>query len=141
MIPDDQPPAKIRLSHEEFWWSILPNGYHIISMDPDRNCPFCSLSDQLNHDNGQAHDFTCHQITNHIHRHSDEFKDFFLLQDNHEEIFDLDSYIQKMGQNGKWGGNPELYVAAWFYGVNITIYSQEYVNTNGMLIINIDGHR
>jgi hypothetical protein len=27
------------------------------------------------------------------------------------------------------------------YGVNITIYSQEYTNTNGMLVINADGHQ
>ena len=46
-----------------------------------------------------------------------------------------------MGQNGKWGGNPELYAAFWFYGVNITIYSLEYVNNNWMLIINADGHQ
>ena len=110
-------------------------------MDPDGNCLFRSLLDQLNHNNGQAHDFTCHQITSHIHRHSDKFKDFLLLQDNHEDISDLNSYIYKMGQNGKWGGNPELYAAAWFYGVNIPIFSQECINTNGMLIINADGHQ
>ena len=141
MIPDGQPPAKICPSVEEFWWSLLPNGFHINSMDPDGNCLFHSLSDQLNHDNGQAHDFTHHQITNHIRKHSDKFKDFLLLQDNHGDISDLDSYIHKMVQNGEWGGNPELYAAAWLYGVNITIYSQEYTNTNGMLVINADGHQ
>jgi hypothetical protein len=113
MIPDGQPPAKGRPGVEEFWQSLLPNGSHINSMDPDENCLFRSLSDQLNQDNRQAHDFTCHQITNHIRRHSDEFKDFLLLQDNHEDISDLDSYIQKMVQSGEWGGNPELYAAAW----------------------------
>jgi hypothetical protein len=41
-----------------------------------------------------------------------------------------------MVQNGEWGRNPELYAAAWLYGVNITIYSQEYTNTNGMLVKN-----
>jgi hypothetical protein len=110
-------------------------------MDPDGNCLFHSLSDQLNHNNGQAHDFTRHQITNHIRRHSDEFKDFLILQDNHEDISDLDSYIQEMVQNREWGGNPELYAAAWLYGVDITIDSQEYTNTNGMLVINADGHQ
>ncbi len=66
MIRHCQPPSKGRLGIEEFWRSLLPNGSHINSMDPDGNCPFRSLSNQLNHDNGQAHDFTCHQITNHI---------------------------------------------------------------------------
>jgi hypothetical protein len=46
-----------------------------------------------------------------------------------------------MVQNGEWGGNPELYAAAWLYGVKIKIYSQEYTNTNGMLVINADGHQ
>ena len=66
MIPDGQPPAKGCPGVEEFWRSLLPGGFHINSMDPDGNCLFRSLLDQLNHDNGQAHDFTCHQITNHI---------------------------------------------------------------------------
>ncbi len=39
------------------------------------------------------------------------------------------------------GGNPEVYAATWLYGVNITIYSQEYTNTNGMLVINADGQQ
>ena len=135
------PPDKVRPSLEDFLWSLFPDGYHIISMVPDKNCFFHSLSDQLNHNNGQAHDFTRHQITNHIRRHSEEFNDFLLLQDNHEDISDPNSYIHKMGQNGEWGGNRELYAAAWFYGVNTTIYSQESINTNGMLISNADGHQ
>ena len=46
-----------------------------------------------------------------------------------------------MVQHGEWGENLEVYAAAWLYGVNITIYSQEYTNTNGMLVINADGHQ
>jgi hypothetical protein len=130
--PDGQPPAKGRPSFEEFWRSLLPDRSHINSIDPDGNCLFCSLSDQLNHDNGLTHGFTRNQITNQIHRHSDNFKDFLLLQDDHEDISDLDSYIHKMGQNGEWGGNPELYAAAWLYSANIPIFSQEYTSTNGM---------
>ena len=79
MIPGCQPPSKGRPGIEDFWRSLLPNGSHINTRDPDGNCLFRSLSDQLNHNNGQAHDFTCHQVTNHIRRHSDEFKDFLLL--------------------------------------------------------------
>ncbi len=110
-----------------------------MSMEPDGNCLFHSISDQLNHDNGSAHGFTHHQITNHIHRHCNKFKDFLLLQDDHKDISDLDSYIHKMGQNSIWGGNPEVYAAAWFYGINIMTYSQDYINTDGVLIIKADG--
>jgi hypothetical protein len=105
-IPDNQPPIKVRPSLEEFWPSLLSNGYHIISMDHDGNCLFCSLSDQLNHNNGHAHDFTCHQIINHICRDSDKFKDFLLLQDNHEDISDLNRYIHKWDKTANGGGNP-----------------------------------
>jgi hypothetical protein len=139
MNSDLQSPIRVPQSPEEFLLSLLPNEYRVISIDPDGNCLFHSISDHLNHNNGSAHGFTSHQITNHICRHGNEFKDFLLLQDNHKDISDLDSYIHKMGQNGIWGGNPEVYAAAWFYGVNIMIYSQEYVNTDGVLIIKTDG--
>jgi hypothetical protein len=134
-----QSPVRVPQSPEEFLLSLLPNEFHIMSMEPDGNCLFRSVSDQLNHDNGSANGFTYHQITNHIRRHGNKFKDFLLLQDDHEDISDLDSYIHKMGQNGVWGGNPKVYAAAWFYGINITIYSQDYVNTDGVLIIKADG--
>jgi hypothetical protein len=75
-------------------------------INPDGNCFFHSISDQLYHDNGARHDFRHHQITNHISRNGNAFKNFLLLQDNHEDISGLDSYIRKMGQDGAWGGSP-----------------------------------
>ncbi len=66
LIPHIQLPSKVHPGIEEVWQSLLPHGSHINSMDPDRNCLFRSLSDQLNNDNGYAHAFTRHQITNHI---------------------------------------------------------------------------
>jgi hypothetical protein len=93
---------------DEFWQSHFPNRCHILSMEPDGNCFFKSILDQLNHDNGAGHDFTHHQLTIHISRHSDELKNFLLLGDDHEDITDLDNYIHNMGQNGTWGGNPKV---------------------------------
>jgi len=57
---DNQPPARVPQSLKEFWCSLLPDGYHVLSMEPDGNCLFCSILDQLNHDNGYAHDFMHH---------------------------------------------------------------------------------
>jgi hypothetical protein len=93
-------------SPDEFWQSNLPNGCHILSVEPDGNCLFHSILDQLYHDNEARHDFTCHQITNHVSRNGNVFKNFLLLQDNHEDISGLNSYIHKMGQDGSWGGSP-----------------------------------
>jgi hypothetical protein len=44
-----------------------------------------------------------------------------------------------MGQNGAWRGHPEVYAAAWCYGVDITIYSQEYAKTGGFLVLKGNG--
>jgi hypothetical protein len=89
-----------------FWQSHLPNGCHILSMEPDGNYFFRCISNQLNHDNGAGNDFTRPQLTNHIRRHSDKFKNFFLLGDDHKGITDLKNYIYNMGQNGTWRGHP-----------------------------------
>jgi hypothetical protein len=43
-----------------------------------------------------------------------------------------------MHQNGEWGGPPEVYMASWFYKVDITIYSKEYAGTGGSLIFKAD---
>ncbi len=99
MNSDFQSPVRVPQSLEEFLLSLLPNEFCIMSMEPAGNCLFRGISDQLNHYNGSAHGFTRHQITNHICRHGNKFKDFLLLQDDHEDISDLDSYIHKMGQN------------------------------------------
>jgi hypothetical protein len=49
------------------------------------------------------------------------------------------NYIHNMGQNGTWGGHPEVYAAAWFYDVDITIYSPECTNTVGFLVFKAGG--
>ena len=83
-----------------FWQSILPEDLHMLEIAPDGNCFFHCILDQLNHDEGARHEFTRHQITNHISRNGDAFKDFLLLQEDHEDVSDLDRYLQKMGKNG-----------------------------------------
>jgi hypothetical protein len=121
-----------------FWQSHLPDRCHILSIEPDGNCFFRCILDQLNHDNGAGHDFTRHQLTIHIRRHGDEFKNFLLLGNDHKDITDIDNYIHNMGQNGTWGGHPEVY-AAWFYDIDIRIYSLEYTNTGGFLVFKAGG--
>jgi hypothetical protein len=127
------------LASNEFLQSILPNDSQLLEVSPDGNCLFCCILDQLNYDEGARHKFMCHQITIHISRNGNAFKNFLLLQDDHEDISDLDSYIRKMKQDGTWGGHPEVYAAAWFYCVDITIYAQEYTSMGGYLIFKGDG--
>jgi hypothetical protein len=98
MIADQESTVTELQRANEFWQSHLPDGCHILSMEPDGNCFFHCIFDQLNHDNGAGHDFTCHQVTNHISRHGDEFTNFLLLGDDHKDIIDLDNYIHNI-----WG--------------------------------------
>ncbi len=48
-------PVDVPQGSDEFWQSNLPNECHILNMEPDGNCFFRSISDQLNHDNGARH--------------------------------------------------------------------------------------
>jgi hypothetical protein len=96
----------------DFWQSHLSDRCHILSMELDGKCFFRCILDQLNHDNGARHDFTRHQLTNHISRHGNKIKNFLLLGDAHKDITDLNNYIHDMGQNGTWGGHPEAYPAS-----------------------------
>ena len=100
-MPDS--PVNVPQSPDEFWQSILPHGWHILCVELDGNCILCSILYQLYHDNGARHDFMPHQITYHIIRNGDAFKNVLLLQDYHENISGLDSYIHKIGQDGAWG--------------------------------------
>jgi hypothetical protein len=93
----------------------------------------------LNHDNGAGHDFTHHQLINHIRRHGNELKNSLLLGDDHKDITDLNNYIHNMGQNSTWRGHPKVYAVAWFYDNDITIYSPEYTNTGGFLVFKAGG--
>jgi hypothetical protein len=43
-------PVNVPQSPDEFWQSILPDGCHIIIVNPDGNCFFRSILDQLYHD-------------------------------------------------------------------------------------------
>ncbi len=86
---------------DSFWRTTIPEGTQILTMANNRNCFFRSISDQLDHDHGAGHEYICYQITNHIHRNGDEFKNIFLMQDDDKEITDLDSYVHKMQQNGE----------------------------------------
>ena len=130
------------MSHDHdpdgFWRTTIPEGTQILTMANNGNCFFRSISDQLDHDHGAGHEYIHYQITNHIPRNGDEFKDILLMRDDDEEITDLDSYLHKMRQNGEWGGPPKVYAASWFYKVDITIYSKEYAGTGGLLIFKAD---
>jgi hypothetical protein len=104
------PPA---LPSHDHWTPTLAPGFSIVPMVPDGNCFYRSVSDQLYRDEEGRHVLVHQQIYNQIRRNRKEFKDFLLLNDSDLEVLDLAKYIERMGQDGEWAGNPESYAAAW----------------------------
>jgi hypothetical protein len=58
-----------------------------------------------------------------------------LLNDSNLKITDLGKYIERMGQDGAWAGHPEIYAASMCYKVDVTIYSRDYAEIGGSLVI------
>jgi hypothetical protein len=48
------------------WAPELAPGFSVMQMEPDGNCFYCSVSDQLFRDKGAGHIIVRHQINNHI---------------------------------------------------------------------------
>lgn len=89
----------------------------IVDMDPDGNCLFRSLSDQLYHDYGNTHDDVRADICDYLEAFEDEFRHFMVLDETEEDedAADYESYVQNMREDGEWGGNIELVAAARLY--------------------------
>jgi hypothetical protein len=121
------------------WAPTLAPGFNIAQMELDGNCFYRSVSDQLFRDQGNGHVIVRHQINNHIRRNGEQFKHFLLLNDSNLEITDLGKYIERMGQDGAWAGHPEIYAAAMCYKVDVTIYSKDYAEIGGSLVIKYAG--
>ncbi len=62
-----------------------------------------------------------------------------MLNDSNLEVLDLAKYIEWMGHDGEWAGNPEIYAAAWYYKMDVTIYSKAYTVLGGSLVFKSAG--
>jgi hypothetical protein len=92
----------------------LPDHLWIKIIDPDGNCLFAAiadqLSDQLSLDIGNGHSEVRTIVCDYISDHKDHFSKFIVTGESFE------GYIRRMKKNGQWGGNPELVAAARNYG-------------------------
>lgn len=95
----------------------------IIDMLPDGNCLFRSISDQLYKDFGRRHDEIRNNICQFITKNKADFKGFLVYDDSDNADEDFNEYLEKMSEDGEWGGNPELVAAARHYQRSITIFS------------------
>jgi len=84
------------------------------------------LSDQLFYDHGERHELVRSHICDYLERHQSEYVNFLVLdEDDHcgeQDADDYESYVEAMRQDGEWGGNLELVVAARLYRRDITVF-------------------
>lgn len=102
----------------------------IIEVAADGNCLFRALADQLYYDYGQAHQDIRADICDYLQAYEADFCHFLVLDDEdappeEEDAADFTQYLQRMRQDGEWGGNVELVAAARLYQRSIVVYSAE----------------
>jgi OTU-like cysteine protease len=86
-------------------------------MSDDGNCLFRAISDQLYYDYGSDHAQVRSEVCDLLEAHEEEYTGFLVLDENEpdEDAKDFASYVSAMRQEGEWGGNLELVVAARLY--------------------------
>ena len=98
--------------------TLQADGLEIVDMDPDGNCLFRSLSDQLFGDYGKSHYIVRSSVCDFMERNEDDFRLFLVFEDeddsdqDEEDARDFEHYISNMRQDGEWGGNLEVVAAA-----------------------------
>lgn len=111
----------------QFRKSLESDGLSIADMAADGNCLFRALSDQLYGDYGNCHEEIRSDICDYMAVNQDDFKVFLVLDDDSceegDDGKDFESYIDKMRQDGEWGGNLELVAAARLYQRRVTVFS------------------
>jgi OTU domain-containing protein 3 len=96
----------------------------VLDMDPDGNCLFRALSDQLYRDFGNTHADIRSDICDYLEGFEDDFCHFLVLDEKEDEdAKSFEEYVSNMRQDGEWGGNLELVAAARLYCRNITVFA------------------
>ena len=90
-------------------------GYFIREVGGDGNCLFRSVSDQMDNTEKNYKEYRSRCIEYMV-QNKDEFINF--LED--DEPFD--KYIQRMSEDGEWGGNLEIYALSRLLNANFYIY-------------------
>ena len=99
--------------------SLAEHNMEILEMNPDGNCLFRALSDQLYGDFGNSHADIRAEICDFMESNKQDFKDFVVVEDDSDEqekdARDIEHYIEKMREDGEWGGDFEVTAAARLY--------------------------
>ena len=82
----------------------------------DGNCLFRSISDQLT-SSEHAHDNVREALCDFVEANQPDFEPFI------EDDEPFDDYLERMRNDGEWGGNFELAAAVQCFGINIVVHN------------------
>jgi OTU domain-containing protein 3 len=100
---------------DEFDLQLRTIGCRVNEMEPDGNCLFRSLSDQIAGD-ASGHRDLRQRIIDYVETNRDDFEPFM------EDDEPFDDYVDRMREDGEWGGNQELCAAARLLNRQIIIH-------------------
>ena len=110
---------KIDEEDEKFKKHLETLGYFIREVGGDGNCLFRSVSEQIEGNENNYNEYR-EKCINYMKENKDDFAPFI------EDDEPLDKYIEKMSQNGEWGGNLEIYALSKALEANFYIYIHEH---------------
>lgn len=109
--------------------SLTSQGKVAVSMQPDGNCLFRALADQIFADQDQQSEVR-QTIVQFITDNQDDYKDLVPLADiqgnRHQNLSPgLDDYLRVLAKNGVWGGELEIHAAARCFGMCIIVHQED----------------
>jgi len=110
---------------EEFIKDLEKIGYFIREVGGDGNCLFRSVSDQMDNTENNYKIYREMCLT-YMKNNPDEFSPF--IED--DETFD--KYLERMEEDGEWGGNLEIYALSKALNANFYIY----IHKHPMYVVN-----
>jgi len=100
---------------------VQSQGFKIIKIVGDGNCLFRAISHQLR-GSQKHHQFYRLLAINYIQENKEKFNNF--LNDDDEFGGRLDLYIQKMSQDGEWGGHFEMFALSEALKIRICLFQE-----------------
>jgi OTU-like cysteine protease/SEC-C motif len=112
----------------------------LVYINADGNCLFRALSDQLYQDRGSRHAEVRSEVVDFLENQQSQFELFVVTDsddtDDNEGARCYGDYIDRLRQDGTWGGNLELVAAATLYQRRITVYTTDLEMLVEPLLIN-----
>jgi len=100
---------------------LQPLNLRVVKMEPDGNCLFRAIADQLCGD-PEEHNHYRDMCCNHMIENADEFSLFYADEDFETTCDCFGAYVERMRSPGNWGSQLELMAICQTFGVNVIVH-------------------